>query len=185
MSLMSDKQKQHEYFKIPLLNHLPPMNDEQKQVLCESITLYAEKYLSENRLPNRLKDSIQLDKYLDLEYNLNNSPELYAKVIADTELVNDKKKSCSNINSDTDKYVFTKSLPWLEAHELNNHLWKPHIDKRRRNEETRQKMATVDNFKCRKCHETKCRSYQLQTASIDEPMTTYIECTVCGHRWKF
>jgi len=166
---MSDRQ---EKFKIPLLNSLPPMSDEQKQVLCDSITLYVDRYLSENRLPNRLRESIQLDKFLDLEYNINSSPELYAKIISDTDTQNEQ-------------YPFTMSLPWLDAHKLNNQLWKSHIDKRIRNEETKQKMATVDNFKCRKCHETKCRSYQLQTASIDEPMTTYIECTVCGHKWKF
>ncbi len=46
-------------------------------------------------------------------------------------------------------------------------------------------MATVKIFKCRKCGEMKCTTYQLQTRGADEPMTTFVECKVCGHKWKF
>jgi DNA-directed RNA polymerase subunit M/transcription elongation factor TFIIS len=207
-------------FKIPENNDIGNlMNVEQKEVLCRSIDKFVEYYSSDNRLPQRIKDSIKMEKYLDIKYNLENSPDLIRKLIEETEMENDnittnkevqtikkqKNKSTnslanslannlantnptstnSTITVNYDRYKFTQSLPWLSAHELNDKLWKPHIEKRTRNEETRQKMATVDIFKCRKCHETKCRSYQLQTASIDEPMTTFIMCTVCGHQWKF
>ena len=30
-----------------------------------------------------------------------------------------------------------------------------------------------------------CSHYQLQTRSADEPMTTFVSCQECGHRWKF
>jgi DNA-directed RNA polymerase subunit M/transcription elongation factor TFIIS len=39
-------------------------------------------------------------------------------------------------------------------------------------------------FKCRKCKSKKTDYYQLQTRSADEPMTTYVTCKSCGHRWK-
>ena len=38
---------------------------------------------------------------------------------------------------------------------------------------------------CGKCHQKKVSYSQAQTRSADEPMTTFCECTVCGHRWKF
>jgi DNA-directed RNA polymerase subunit M/transcription elongation factor TFIIS len=114
---------------------------------------------------------------------LTKSKALVRKLIEETELENDTK--LTKTESDNDRYKFIQSLPWLEPYELDDTLWKTHIDKRQRNEETRQNMATVDIFKCRKCNETKCTSYQLQTASIDEPMTTFIKCTVCGNSWKF
>ena len=40
-------------------------------------------------------------------------------------------------------------------------------------------------FQCAKCKEKKCTYYQLQTRSCDEPMTTFVTCTVCGNRWRF
>jgi hypothetical protein len=39
-------------------------------------------------------------------------------------------------------------------------------------------------FKCGKCKSKKTDYYQLQTRSADEPMTTYVTCKACSHRWK-
>jgi len=45
--------------------------------------------------------------------------------------------------------------------------------------------ASTDQFLCGKCKNRKCTYYQMQTRSADEPMTTFVSCTVCGNRWKF
>lgn len=45
--------------------------------------------------------------------------------------------------------------------------------------------AETEMFECSKCKQKKCSYSQLQTRSCDEPMTTFVYCTVCGHRWKF
>lgn len=45
--------------------------------------------------------------------------------------------------------------------------------------------AETDQFKCGKCQQRKCKYYQLQTRSADEPMTTFVTCVNCGNRWKF
>ena len=45
--------------------------------------------------------------------------------------------------------------------------------------------AETDQFKCGKCRQRKCRYYQMQTRSADEPMTTFVTCTNCNHKWKF
>lgn len=39
-------------------------------------------------------------------------------------------------------------------------------------------------FKCGRCKSTKTSYYQMQTRSADEPMTTYVTCKNCAHRWK-
>jgi transcription elongation factor S-II len=41
-----------------------------------------------------------------------------------------------------------------------------------------------DSLQCGKCKQHKVSYSQAQTRSADEPMTTFCECTVCGHRWK-
>lgn len=40
-------------------------------------------------------------------------------------------------------------------------------------------------FKCGRCGKSNCSYNQLQTRSADEPMTTFVFCNDCGHRWKF
>ena len=39
-------------------------------------------------------------------------------------------------------------------------------------------------FQCGRCKGRKCTYYQKQTRSADEPMTTFVQCTICGNRWK-
>lgn len=151
-------------FKIPEEYDTDILTIDQKDELCQAISDYAINYMSNNRLPNIIKDNIELDKYLDIRYNLMNSEQLVNKIKSDE--------------------IKLTSLPWLEPNELDNKLWLPFIDRRNKNRDIKEKMATVNIFKCRKCGEMKCTSYQLQTASIDEPMTTFISCKVCGNRWK-
>jgi len=47
------------------------------------------------------------------------------------------------------------------------------------------KQAETDAFQCGRCKQRKCRYRQAQTRSADEPMTTFVTCTNCNHRWKF
>jgi transcription elongation factor S-II len=39
-------------------------------------------------------------------------------------------------------------------------------------------------FKCGKCKGDNCSYYQVQTRGADEPMTVFIQCVTCGHRWR-
>ncbi len=45
--------------------------------------------------------------------------------------------------------------------------------------------AETDQFKCGKCHQRKCKYYQMQTRSADEPITTFVTCMNCNHKWRF
>jgi len=48
-----------------------------------------------------------------------------------------------------------------------------------------EQQATSEAFQCSRCKNWKTRYYQAQTRSADEPMTTFVTCTVCNNRWKF
>ena len=48
----------------------------------------------------------------------------------------------------------------------------------------RDTAAETDQFKCSRCHQRRCKYYQLQTRSADEPMTTFVTCVNCGNRWR-
>lgn len=151
-------------FKIPKEHDTDLITKEQKLELEEAINKFEIYYISNNRLPDRLKANISLEKYLNIKYNLINSPNLLEKIKSNE--------------------IKIEILPWLDPHQLDETIWKIYIDKRNKKSDTIEKMGTVNIFRCRKCGENKCTTYQLQTASIDEPMTTFIHCKVCGHSWK-
>ncbi|KAL5490615.1 TFS1 [Sanghuangporus weigelae] len=48
-----------------------------------------------------------------------------------------------------------------------------------------EQQAETDAFQCSKCKQRKTRYRQAQTRSADEPMTTFVTCVNCNHRWKF
>jgi DNA-directed RNA polymerase subunit M/transcription elongation factor TFIIS len=152
-------------FIIPENDDIDFLTNEQKKLLCNAISDFATHYMSDNRLSNRLRQNIELDKYMDIKFNLLNNNDLHEQMMLNGINVSD--------------------LPWYEPYKLDNRLWKPFIDKRNRKIEIKENMSTVNIFKCRKCGEMKCTTYQLQTRGADEPMTTFVECKVCGQKWKF
>lgn len=77
------------------------------------------------------------------------------------------------------------NVGYLPPYKLNPSLWKAIIDKREWIEYKKKNMATTDIYLCKKCGKRKCTFYQLQTRSADEPMTTFVDCQVCGNSWKF
>ncbi|KAF8152236.1 transcription elongation factor [Crassisporium funariophilum] len=48
-----------------------------------------------------------------------------------------------------------------------------------------ERQAETDAFQCSRCKQRKCIYRQAQTRSADEPMTTFVTCTVCNNKWKF
>jgi DNA-directed RNA polymerase subunit M/transcription elongation factor TFIIS len=79
-------------------------------------------------------------------------------------------------------------LASMDHQRMHPAAWKELIDERTKRDRTlyeiNKEMAT-DIYKCGKCHKRECTYYQLQTRSADEPMTTFVTCINCGHRWKF
>jgi DNA-directed RNA polymerase subunit M/transcription elongation factor TFIIS len=52
------------------------------------------------------------------------------------------------------------------------------------NEEPSDELEIEGLFKCPKCKHKKTTYYSVQTRSADEPMTNFITCLKCTHRWK-
>ena len=136
---------------------------EQKNRLYNSISVYADQYISDNRISVDYKCNIELEKYLNIKFNLNTSEKLKNELLKDDKI---------------------EDIPWYEPYKLNNKLWQSYIDKLKKNQETKELMSAVNIFKCRQCGENKCMTYELQTRSNDEPMTTFIKCLVCGVQWQ-
>ena len=151
-------------FRIPIEHDINILTSDEKSELEDALNSFEDQYISNNRLSPNFKLKISLEKYLNIKYNLINSSQLLDKI------------RTNQIN--------IKELPWLDPAQLDETHWKVYIDKRIKKRETIENMATTNIFKCFKCGGKKCTTYQLQIASIDEPMTTFIQCTECGNRWK-
>jgi transcription elongation factor S-II len=71
-----------------------------------------------------------------------------------------------------------------DAKRADNDKIRAHM--KRETERTQHISGNVtDMFKCGKCKKRRCTYYQMQTRSADEPMTTFVRCVECNHRWKF
>lgn len=85
------------------------------------------------------------------------------------------------------KEIKPHQIAFMTHQELQPQKWSKLIESKKIKDENRYAPkieATTDSYTCRKCKSDRCWHYQLQTRSADEPMTTYVTCLECGHRWK-
>lgn len=78
-------------------------------------------------------------------------------------------------------------LPYLTPQELYPELWEQLKEKQKATDEflyLKKPEAATDEYKCSRCKQRRCIYTELQTRSIDEPMTKYITCLECNHKWQ-
>lgn len=87
-----------------------------------------------------------------------------------------------------DNICSPKEFTHMNHIQWNPILWKSIVDRKTNMDKSKYEdglIATTDIFKCKKCLQTKCQYYQMQTRSADEPATTFVSCLTCGNRWRF
>lgn len=65
--------------------------------------------------------------------------------------------------------------------------WKAHLDLKLRRDEhvfEEKPAAMTDQYKCSRCKKRETIYQELQLRSADEPMSLFITCLNCGHRWR-
>jgi len=77
----------------------------------------------------------------------------------------------------------TMSVQELASKELNEQRKKLADEATKRTMIARNE-CTTDQFRCSRCYKRECTYTELQTRSADEPMTVFVCCINCGHRWK-
>jgi DNA-directed RNA polymerase subunit M/transcription elongation factor TFIIS len=168
--------------------------------------LIKSKYLinsNKNHINNRYEGIIQLAKLLPLDIvnELENSTyecTLQYMKIKKYNIFEDIYKTkindiYYNLNPKNNKYLILNildnnipisNIPYMTPQELCPKNWETIIQKRENNIKNKNYMEE-SVYPCKKCNEKKCFSYQLQTRSADEPMTTFVICLACSFKWKF
>jgi DNA-directed RNA polymerase subunit M/transcription elongation factor TFIIS len=75
----------------------------------------------------------------------------------------------------------------MTPQELFPEHWNKLIEKQNEEEEIKYSKKTIaisEDFKCPRCYKKRTTYYELQVRCSDEPMTTFITCLECGHKWK-
>lgn len=78
-------------------------------------------------------------------------------------------------------------LAFLRPETMFPEVWRDCIDRKIKKEETvyeERPVAMTNQFLCSKCRKRECVFQEIQLRSCDEPMTLFITCINCGHRWK-
>ena len=122
----------------------------------------------------------------DLKWSDSNFSRLYSKearrILANISYTpNSKDVRKKIIEGEIDSYYVCK----LTKEDMNPEFWQA-VKDAYVPENIKNPTEKPDGMiKCRKCKSMKTEYYQLQTRSADEPMTTYVTCHNCEHRWKF
>ena len=86
-----------------------------------------------------------------------------------------------------DKTIRTEGIIEIAEKEISmirEHKYSKEINERLRDTTVERAKGVQGMFTCPKCRKDKTTYYQMQTRSADEPMTVFITCTSCQHRWR-
>ena len=118
-----------------------------------------------------------------LEIYTNISRSIYSNIKKDSYIGNDKLYDRMIYNKEFHPHM----LPYMQCKDIFPERWKE-IDERN---QLRLKaayeiklVAMSDMIKCSRCKSKKVSYYELQTRSGDEASTLFMNCLICGKKWK-
>ena len=119
---------------------------------------------------NHKYTNIYKHKFLQLQYNIKNSPVLKNWIL------NRKVKSLDVIEMRPEDLWPDGPYAKKIEEKIHKDLRKAYL--------AREMNNTEGFFTCGRCKSKKTSYYQLQTRSADEPMTTFVTCHQCDRNWK-
>lgn len=123
------------------------------------------------------KSQILLDTYINI------SRSIYSNIKKDSYIG----------NKDLHKRMLKKKefhphmLPYMQYHNVFPERWKEIIEKNQRRFKAAYEIKLVamsDMITCSRCKSKKVSYYELQTRSGDEASTLFMNCLICGKKWK-
>jgi transcription elongation factor S-II len=155
-----------------ILNNMDISKKIEESIYQYTVSKSTDKCIDEN-IENKYFKRIYVNKLISLYNNLN--PETY---------IQNKNFLSRILNQEID----IDNIAFLTPQEIHKDHWKKYLDRQTANDEflySRTVGTRTQEYKCGRCKEKDCTYYQLQVRCSDEPMTTFINCLNCGHKWSF
>jgi DNA-directed RNA polymerase subunit M/transcription elongation factor TFIIS len=123
------------------------------------------------------KSQILIDTYINI------SRSIYSNLKKDSYIGNKNlhKRMLKN------KEFHPHMLPYMQYHNIFPERWKDIIEKNQRRFKAAYEIKLVamsDMITCSRCKSKKVSYYELQTRSGDEASTLFMNCLICGKKWK-
>jgi transcription elongation factor S-II len=134
-------------------------------------------YANTNKIQLSWKCTLFVDTYINI------SRSIYSNLKSNSYIgnVNLYKRMVEN------KEFVPHMLPYMQCHNIFPERWKDIIDKnnlRLKEAYEFNIVAMSDMITCMRCKSKKVSYYELQTRSGDEASTLFMECLICGKKWK-
>lgn len=160
---VSEKERTSSIKSLGIFLNKPYAKEAENGIYC-----YSKQYCMNNSYNNLLAQPIYKDVRKNIIYNFEQGCPTVKKII---KKINKNKYNAYN-------------LAFLRPEELDEDNWIKIITRRDTTEEQLNNLATITWKPCGRCKCTDYSYYQLQTRSIDEPMTTFYVCKQCGKQYS-
>jgi len=134
-------------------------------------------YANTNKIQLSWKCTLFLDTYINI------SRSIYSNLKSNSYIGNQDlyKRMVDN------KEFVPHMLPYMQCHNVFPERWNDIINKnnlRLKEAYEFNIVAMSDMITCMRCKSKKVSYYELQTRSGDEASTLFMECLICGKKWK-
>jgi DNA-directed RNA polymerase subunit M/transcription elongation factor TFIIS len=81
--------------------------------------------------------------------------------------------------------INVSNIGFMKPTELNPDKYNHIINKKKKEEDKINNIATSSVYTCKKCKKNRCQVSQRQTRSADEPATIFVKCMECSYEFSF
>ncbi len=132
---------------------------------------------------NSLKIQLSWKCQMFIETYINISRSVYSNLKTDSYIGNASLKDRMLIN----KEFLPHMLPYMLCQDIFPERWKDIVEKNKLRFKAAyevKQVAMSDMIQCSRCKGKKVSYYELQTRSGDEASTLFMNCLICGKKWK-
>lgn len=171
-----NKHKIREEFKNLLINNLniPELEATDLEIGVFNATI---DYANTAKIQLSWKCQLLIDTYINI------SRSIYSNIKKDSYIGNSNLYSRMLDNKEFNPHM----LPYMLCHNIFPERWKDIIEKNQLRFKAAYEIKLVamsDMITCMRCKSKKVSYYELQTRSGDEASTLFMNCLICGKKWK-
>jgi DNA-directed RNA polymerase subunit M/transcription elongation factor TFIIS len=133
-------------------------------------------YASSSKIQLSWKSPLFMDTYINI------SRSIYSNLKKDTYI-----KNVNLLQRLINKEFLPHMLPYMLCEDIYPEKWKNIVEKNKLRLKAAyeiKQVAMTNLVQCSRCKGKKISYYELQTRSGDESMTIFMNCLICGKKWK-